>query len=124
MERQSDKYNPGISKPITRSIVGVGMAPLYGANQVRMGVKGAANYIGAREPSNLSKTDKEFAKANPNNKSLSETQREYLNNREGIFKGGITRRVKRTHKRKLGRKSKGRKTLHKRKTKRSRKSRK
>lgn len=88
--------------------------------------RGVGNLLGLRERSGLSQKEKEFAKANPSDDFLSDTQRKYLADRKGPLKGGKTRRVRRTHKRKSGRKGKGKgkKTRKTRKARRSRKSRK
>lgn len=89
--------------------------------------RGIGNMTGYRTPSGLSQEKKDFAKANPSDDFLSDAQRKYLKDREGLLrKGGRTRRVRRTHKRNSGRKGKGKgkKTRKTRKAKRSRKSRK
>ena len=87
-------------------------------------VKGVANRTGYRTPSGLSQEEKESALDNPSDDYLTKAQQKWVVDRKGFFKGGKTRRVRITHKRKSGKKSKGRKTLHKRKSRKSRKTRK
>lgn len=89
--------------------------------------RGIGNMTGYRSPSGLTQKEKDFAKANPNDDFLTDTQRKYLDDRKGLLrKGGRSRKVRRAHKRKSIRKGKGKgkKTRKTRKAKRSRKSRK